>query len=380
MHEYTSTYKLLRELVSIKRAQWLFLISFVTSIVTLVGLFCYTASIANIQINAISESVAAQFHSRNVLMEKILTAVQTNGESEFYYSLATRQQNIMLKINTFSASKIDGYNNVSINVPASDNFARYLQGSTHATPIINNVFLFAGSHGLGKSHAAQQLGFVLSRFVHAAVVISVPLSATNDLFLNDVGAIIEIVERTFAHDCYVIWVFDELDTYLSQRRLEYRDKTLTQFAEYTGFVANRRRVLVFTMNNYEILGHDYWSDRNLIETDPKHYTHLNSFNKALQYTRLSQTQFLQEGQLSRLYSFVGNKAFEFKPFDLKVAITFAENYLRNFNIPWSNNIRSKLFANDDKHFTVRALKIAMDDIINARNISNNNDSNNKFVL
>lgn len=373
MHEYTSTYKLLRELVSIKRAQWLFLISFVTSIVTLVAIFCYAASIANTQINAISESVAAQFHSRNVLLEKITTSVQTNQEFEFYYSLATRQQNIMLKVNTFSVSQIDNGNdnNLSISVPASDSYARYLQNLTFATPVINNVFLFAGAHGLGKSYAALQLGRVLSRFVHAAVVISMPLSAANDQFLNDVGVIIENVERAFSRDCYVIWAFDELDTYLSQRRLDYREKTLTQFAEYTGFVANQRRLLVFTMNNYEVLAHDYWRSRNLIETDPQHYAHMTDFNKALQYTRLTQTQFLQEGQLSRLFSFVGNKAFEFKPFDLETAITFAKSYLKNFNIPWSNAIQAKLFANNDEYFTVRSLKIAMDDVINVRNKTDN---------
>ncbi|AIU41344.1 orf105 [Sucra jujuba nucleopolyhedrovirus] len=387
MHKYTTEYKLLRELVSIKRAQWSSMFSFLSCFAILVGISCYGASVANTQINAISNSVAAQYHSQNVLRQKIVEAIRNsevdkNNPTEFYFSLTTRYQNVMLKVNTFAQSaakyndkeNVNGlaappptyFDNLLINVPASPDYAGYLRNVTKA-PIINNVFLFAGGHGLGKSYAAVQLGYLLNRFANAVVIISMPMtSSINENFLNDIGGILDTIESALQKNCYIVWAFDELDTYLVQRRQDYQEKTLTQFAEYTGFVANKNRVLIFTMNNYELLAHNYWQDEMSIKNTTIEYKYIKDFRKALGYTKLSENQFLQEGQLSRLYSFIGNKLFVYKPFDKTAAQLFAQKYLKTHNIEWNDKIEKRLFSNNSTTvtYTVRTLKIAMDDIIN----------------
>nr|WUR10734.1 hp [Calliteara abietis nucleopolyhedrovirus] len=362
-------FRIHQELVSIKRVQWTSFWFTSASVVLIVILACYGASEINSQMNAISKSVAAETYNRDLLQSKIAAAVSRKQDGDFYFSLLVNARSVMIHVDTF-ARNADLTANYT-DCPASAKYHEYLQ-KLHGMPtgpVISNVFLFAGGHGLGKTYASYQLGRALSRFADT-VVVSVPMQTFGNL--NNAGRLIELIETTLQHKCYVVWTFDELDSYiLHEDREDLRDKTITQFAEYTGFVRNQNRVLVFTMNNAEMFLHNYWADRAEIETDAIHYKHAEDLRKALAYTRLSESLFLQENQLSRLYSFVGNKLFMYKPFDYSGAVQFAVAYLKSRNIVYTNRTQSALFQSFEnatkRLFSVRELKIALDDIINDNN-------------
>ncbi|QYC92681.1 Hypothetical protein Trvi_ORF119 [Trabala vishnou gigantina nucleopolyhedrovirus] len=395
----TITFKTYRELVSIKRAQWTFVWLTLISVSTVVALACYGAATMNSQIKTISQSVAGETISRTKLQARIAQAFQRGGDGDFYTSLLVNRLNVMMRVNTFSHAP--HLNGSFITCPASHEYKMYLRevSQLHRKPVISNVFLFAGTHGLGKSYASYQLGKTLSRF-DRVTVISVPMMTFGNI--NEVGAIIEGIETALGgtENCgYIIWTFDELDSYVMHKQRDMRDKSITEFAEYTGFIrggdakvknegtssskgtataainnegSGGNRVLVFTMNNAEMLMHDYWADRDVIEHNLTGYRYADDYRKALEFTGLSQLHFLQEGQLSRLRSFVGNKLFLFKKFNFKRAKEFATEYLTGKGIVYNSIIELKLFGNntvsvedDNKNvFSVRELKIAMDDIVN----------------
>ncbi|AAK85663.1 hypothetical protein [Epiphyas postvittana nucleopolyhedrovirus] len=366
MHEYTSTHKLFREIMSIKRAQWTMIWLTLSSVALIISLASYGATVVNEQMNTISLSVAAQIYNHAQLEQRIITELAAKQNGEFHYPLIIRSSNVMIHVNTFAytpsfiAADVEYYSAC----PASARYATYLNKLYNLLrpPVISNVFLFAGSHGLGKSYASFQLGKALSRFANT-VVFSVPMNTFNNI--NDAGALIERVEKALGKTSFIVWSFDELDSYVLNNRNDMRDKTITQFAEYTGFVKNANRVLVFTMNNAEVLLHDYWADRKRIETDFLHYEHANDFNKAIEFTGLERRTFLQEGQLSRLHSFVGNKLFVYEPFDANAARTFAVRYLNRANAQQATAaVETLLGGNSSRRFSIRTLKIALDDIVN----------------
>ncbi|AOT85601.1 cyun143 [Cyclophragma undans nucleopolyhedrovirus] len=366
MNEYTSTYKLFREVVSIKRAQWTFVWLMFVSVSLVVGLGCYGAASVSNQINTISQSVAAETHSRAKLQNRILQLFASGVNGDFYQSLVVGFQNVMIRVNTFvHHNTTDG--DKAISCPASSKYKKYLLGVSRlpVKPIISNVFLFAGGHGLGKSYASYQLGRALSRFSNV-IMISLPMMSFGNI--NNVGVIVEGLEQAMggAHNSYIIWTFDELDSYVMHNKRDMRDKSITEFAEYTGFIKSDNRVLVFTMNNAEIIMHDYWSDRATIVNNITAYPYAEDYRRALDFTGLEERYFLQEGQLSRLYSFVGNKLFVFKKFNTTTAREFAQRYLTAKNIEYTLDTDSKLFSafSADHMFNVRELKIALDDIVN----------------
>ncbi|AAC59112.1 unknown [Orgyia pseudotsugata multiple nucleopolyhedrovirus] len=359
MNEYTSTYRLFRELVSIRRAQWTMIGLSLASVALVVSLACYGASVVNEQMNSISRSVAAQLHNHEQLQRRIAGALSAQQDADFTYPLVVRSSNVMINVNTFGHTSIIDAKYFSA-CPASAQYAASLSQlyKLSRPPLISNVFLFAGGHGLGKTYASYQLGRALSRFADT-IVISVPMNTFGNL--NDAGALISRLEEALHGECFIVWTFDELDSYVVQSLDAMRDKTITQFAEYTGFIKNTNRVLAFTMNNAEMLLHDYWGDRERIEANFTHYEHVDDLRRALAFTRMDLDTFLQEGQLSRLRSFVGNKLFVYKPFTAQVARAFALQYLEHEHV---NASVDTLFVDDNKPFSVRTVKIALDDIVN----------------
>ncbi|UJZ88998.1 hypothetical protein QKV36_gp050 [Erannis ankeraria nucleopolyhedrovirus] len=363
MNEYTTTFKLFRELVSIKRAQWFSVWLFFASVCVILSLSCYAGIVAGKQINTISQSLATQLHSENKLIEKIVSSFDKHIDNDFYYSLNLKR-NVMIRVSTLVHNK--SVNESSFDCPASQKYHDYLMNllKLKQKPTVTGLFMFAGEHGLGKSYASYQLGQALSRFANT-IVVSVPMNTFGDI--NEVGHIIERIENSMYEKCYVVWTFDELDSYILDNRHDLRDKTITQFAEYTGFVKNENRLLVFTMNNAEMLMHDYWNDEQEIIQNYTHYKYKDDFQKALTYTGLHTQTFLQQGQLSRLYSFLGNKQFKFEKFNFEKAQSFVKHYLNDKNIVYNNVTENVLFQTDDrdtKLYSVRKLKIAMDEIIN----------------
>ncbi|QWO71657.1 hypothetical protein [Orgyia pseudotsugata single capsid nuclopolyhedrovirus] len=366
MHDYMSPYKMLHEVSSIKRAQWTMISLMATTAALAIGLSCYGAVVVNEQMNAISQSVAAQIHNHAQLQNRIVSELKSGRDADFYYPLLIRANNYMIRVSTFTYKTSVEPKAYEFTCPASKKYEQYLHNlrNLQHKPVVNNVFLFAGGHGLGKSYAAMQLGKTLSRFEESVVVISVPMNTFHDF--NIAGALIERIESALDKKCYIVWTFDELDSYLMYSSDDVRDKTITQFAEYTGFVSNENRVLAFTMNNAEMFMHNYWANRERIENNLTHYEHAEDFRKALKLTRMSDDTFLQEGQMSRLYSFVGNKLFVYKPFNYITALTFVKQYLSDKGVKYTNATETKLFGDGDadRHFSIRELKIAMDDIVN----------------
>ncbi|ABI13895.1 hypothetical protein AGNV_048 [Anticarsia gemmatalis multiple nucleopolyhedrovirus] len=362
MHDYMSGHRLFREIVSIKRAQWTMIWLALASVTIAVTLACYGAVVVNEQMNTISQSVGAQIHSHTQLQHRIVNELMAGRDADFYYPLVVRSSNVMIHVNTFArhtanASDVEYFSEC----PASASYKDYLTQlyKLNNPPVISNVFLFAGGHGLGKTYASFQLGKALSKFADT-IVISVPMNTFGNI--NDAGALIERLENALGGKCFIVWTFDELDSYLL--RDDMRDKTITQFAEYTGFVKSANRVLVFTMNNAEVLLHNYWADRTRIETNLTHYEHANDLAKALEFTQMDQRMFLQEGQLSRLYSFVGNKLFVYRPFTADVARKFADQYLKRAGIAHTD--MNGLF-NENVQYSIRTVKIILDDTINKFN-------------
>ncbi|ABI35790.1 hypothetical protein [Ectropis obliqua nucleopolyhedrovirus] len=343
-----------------------------TSVIAFIGLACYAGNVANNQISTISQSVAAKLHNRIKLQNQIVSYFSNDinnnnddNENEFLFSLVTNRNNVMIKLNMFK--HVATLSDMFIICPASHTYEMYLKSIMNMThpPLINNIFLFAGNHGLGKSYAGLQLGKAFSRFADT-VVVSLPMNKFDNF--NDVGEVIETIEQALNNKCFVIWTFDELDTYVLQSsRTDLRDKTITQFAEYTGFVKRySRRILVFTTNNAEFIKHDYWADSNRILNDSFNYEHIDDFNKAINFLSIPPKRFLQEGQLSRLHSFVGNKLFLYNNFNKTVAIHFSKLYLSKYNIDYTNNVELQLFERlHNSQYNVRELKIVLDDIVNA---------------
>ncbi|ABY65837.1 hypothetical protein [Orgyia leucostigma nucleopolyhedrovirus] len=368
MQEYTSNYRVFKELISIKRAQWTMIWLAITSVALFVGLACYGAAVINAQMSAVSRSVAAQIHNRDQLQRKIIDELRKKSEADFYHPLVVRSGNVMIHVNTFAHKATNDVSEYDYACPASAKYEAYLRDVYRLAhePVISNVFLFAGGHGLGKTFASVQLGKALSLFADT-VVVSAPMNTFGNI--NDAGALIEQIESSLNGDCFVVWSFDELDSYVMLNTDSLRDKTITQFAEYGGFVSNKKRVLAFTMNNPEMFLHNYWADRERIEANLTYYEHLDDFSKAVKFTGLDTATFLQEGQLSRLYSFVGNKMFLFNSFGMDAALTFVKRYLQHENVKYNNDAQAMLFGDGaaDRQFSVRELKIVMDDLINKHN-------------
>lgn len=362
MNEYTSTYKLFRELVSIKRAQWTMIWMALFSITLIISLGCYGAAVANEKMSVISQSVAAQIHNHAQLQKRVLAELAAARDVDFYYPLVVRSNNVMIRVNTFAHRADQSFDDVSYfsACPASAEYQAYLTqlyGAQRA-PLISNVFLLAGGHGLGKTYGSFQLGKALSRFANT-IVVSVPMNTFGNI--NEAGVLIGRLEDAFEGKIYIVWTFDELDSYVIRNLDDVRDKSITQFAEYTGFIKNTNRVLVFTMNNAEMLMHDYWGDRERIESNLETYEHADDLNRALEFTRMNIRTFLQEGQLSRLRSFVGNKLFLYKPFGADAAQAFAKRYLQRAGVSYTNDTIALIKR---EQYSVRTLKIVLDDIVN----------------
>ncbi|AAP29886.1 unknown [Choristoneura fumiferana multiple nucleopolyhedrovirus] len=356
-----STYKLFRELVSIKRAQWTMNGLCFGSVMLVVGLACYGAAVINNQISTISRSVAAQLHNQEQLQRRIVAALAAERSADFNYPLVMGSSTVMINVNTFAhAVNVSAVDAAYFSAcPASGRYESYLAQlyKLPRPPHISNVFLFAGGHGLGKTYASYQLGRALSRFADT-VVISVPMNTFGNI--NDAGALMASWEEALQGKCFIVWTFDELDSYVMRNRDDMRDKKITQFAEYTGFIKNANRVLVFTMNNAEMLLHDYWADRKSIEANFTNYEHADDLRRALAFTRTDIGTFLQEAQLSRLRSFVGNKLFVYRPFIAQTAKAFATQYLAHAHV----NASVETLFDDSAMFSVRTVKITLDDIIN----------------
>lgn len=368
MNDYTTTYRVYRELVGIKRAQWTFVGLIGLCALAFIGLGCYAGSVANEQINTISRSVASQQLNRASLDTMVSRAIEERRDIDTYFSLETRGGDAtQLRVTVFNQNVL--LSNEAVVCPASKTYADHLNHLA-APSKLNGVYMFAGGHGLGKSYAARDLGRILSRYCNA-VVISVPMETFGHL--NAVGQILNGIETRLSKidnggaALHTVWVFDELDSYLMRNRQEMAGKSVTQFAEYTGFLdAGTNRTLAFTMNNAELLKHDYWGQRDIIETNITGYAYANDFRKALSYTGLSTKQYLLEGQLSRLYSFIENKMYAFEKFNETQARTFAKRYFADRHIEYTDDSDREIFKNNNSNstaYTVRTLKIRIDDVI-----------------
>ncbi|AKC91658.1 hypothetical protein [Lambdina fiscellaria nucleopolyhedrovirus] len=401
-------------LLSIKRAQWAMVWLGCVAACVFVALGCYAGVSAHRQINYISRSVGAQLHSETRFAAAIVDALASGRVQDQYLSLLTRYGHLSMRVSTFPHWQHDDFASITnvttyFECPASAKYKQYLtmligkKGQTltnNGAPVISNIFLFSGNHGLGKSFAGQQLAAALATF-RCAVALSTPMDVFDNL--NSVSVIADMVDEATQHSCYLVWVFDELDSYISKNLDTLRRKTITQMAEYAGFIAdNKRRVLAFTTNNGEMLAHDYWGrDRRAIEkmyndrdngvvdaaaktnrssssstinTDNLLYSHNDDYEKALLFTGLTSKQFLIEGQLSRLRSFIGDKMYTFTKFQYGEALAYIEKYLKEHQVPYDDSVETTIKSlNNGSNsvydlFTMRELRIYLDDIINKYNV------------
>ncbi|QEI03626.1 hypothetical protein [Rachiplusia nu nucleopolyhedrovirus] len=381
MNEYSTSFRAYRELASIKRALWLYVSIFVCGFAIFMCMASYAGSTLYSQMDDISLSIGAETRSLKKLQNLVVEAFEENVETEKHFSLILRSSTpAQLKINLYPESLMSSPSAVSrtkerLTCPGSVQYENYIRSlyDFDYKPDIHNVYLFYGGHGLGKSYSAQLLGKAISRF-RDTVVISAPMTSFLGVAsLNSIGHIIQAIETV--HDCYVIWMFDELDSYLLDNRdVIYQSKSITEFAEYTGFVDNRNRILAFTMNNGELLKHDYWAHQNEIANGT--YEFERDFRRALSKTGMTANDFLTDGQLSRLRSFVGNKMYKFKRFSKESAKRFINLYLsEDKKLVWTTKIEQRLFGVEDnstsgglteskRTYDVRTLLIALDDVLN----------------
>lgn len=200
-------------------------------------------------------------------------------------------------------------------------------------PVLGHPYVFYGTNGVGKSHAARTAGRVLSRH-GPVVVLAVQMSeflspgpmGDKKLYAESI-LVMEAVEACVGRaDALTVWVFDELDTFLlATLGRDYFKKDVSLYVENGGFTDGRRRpgrLLVMTMNNADLLSHDYWNPDALGQPGVE-----AALERALALTGLTRERFLVEGQLSRLHSFVGNRFFEFRKLDAGAALRFAEDYV-----------------------------------------------------
>ncbi|AJD80808.1 hypothetical protein [Pseudoplusia includens SNPV IE] len=372
MNEYSTSFRAYRELLSIKRALWLYVSLVVCGFAVFIGLSVYAGGVIYAQIEDISQTVGAAARSQKELQSHIIESFGNNLEADIQFSLIIRSStSVQLKINTYPARRSIRFSEERVTCPGSAQYENYIKSlyDRDTKPDIHNVYLFYGGHGLGKSYAAQQLGKAMSKFGNV-VVVSVPMTSFVGIVgFNTIGNVIQSIESV-CDGCYVIWMFDELDSYLIDNRDSlYQSKSITEFAEYTGFVKNHNRILAFTMNNGEILKHDYWAHQDEIANGT--YENERDFRKALAKTGMSSTDFLVDGQLSRLRSFVGNKIYKFRRFNREVAKRFINMYLpQHMQLSWNNQIENKLFGNDTSQtYDVRTLVIALDDVLNLKRIN-----------
>ncbi|AAZ67486.1 orf116 [Trichoplusia ni single nucleopolyhedrovirus] len=374
MNEYSTSFRAYRELLSIKRALWLYVSLMFCGFAIFIGMSVYAGGVIYAQIEDISQTVGAAARSQKELQNHIKKSFDNDLEADIQFSLIIRSSSsVQLKINTYPEQNFITFTEERVTCPGSAQYENYIKTlyDRDTKPDIHNVYLFYGGHGLGKSFAAQQLGKAMSKFGNV-VVVSVPM--TNFIGVvgfNTIGNVIQSIEAV-CDNCFVIWMFDELDSYLINNRDSlYQSKSITEFAEYTGFVKNHNRILAFTMNNGEILRHDYWAHQDEISNHT--YEYERDFRKALAKTGMSSTDFLVDGQLSRLRSFVGNKIFKFKRFNRETAKRFINMYLpKHMQLSWNNQIENKLFGNETalaQTYDVRTLVIALDDVLNVKKIN-----------
>ncbi len=374
MNEYSTSFKAYRELASIKRAMWLYVSIFVCGFAIFMCLASYAGTTLYSQMDDISLSIGANTRSLKKLQTLVVSSFEEGKQIEKHFSLIVRSSMpAQIKINIYPKYLMSSPITVAgikkrLTSPGSIQYENYIKNiyEFDDKPDIHNVYLFYGGHGLGKSHAAQLLGKAISRFGDT-IVISAPM--TNFLSVasfNSVGHILQAIEAV--HDCNIIWLFDELDSYLLDNRdIIYQSKSITEFAEYTGFVENKNRLLAFTMNNGEILKHDYWSHQTEIVNGT--YEFEQDFKRALSKTGMTANNFLTDGQLSRLRSFVGNKLYNFKRFNREIAKRFIDLYLpEDHKLVWNNKTEEKLFGIEEGDtattYDVRTLLIALDDVLN----------------
>ncbi|AXU41583.1 AAA-like protein [Alphabaculovirus altermyunipunctae] len=377
--EYLGANRLHDDVRSIKRAQWSYVIVFTTATIVVLAIAMVTGAQLKDQFDDLTRTVGAPTRSSKELIAFIVAGTRAGRKESKKMSLVTRRmQSINLHISLLPRDeRIDA--DLAVNVPASLEYETYLNAlhRLNHRPYMHNVFLFSGEHGLGKTYAAYQMGQALSRFSNV-ILFSTPMNLfmrTADF--NTVGDLLQNVDSALKADktisAYtIVWLFDELDTYILGDTGMYNDKDITQFAESTGFIDSGERVLAFTMNNDVIFRHDYWTDREKILNASSEYEHRDDAVAAAKLLRLSMENFLMDGQYSRLYSFVGNKNFRFEPFDSETAVKFLRKYIeqksytRNtINLDDEQTLQ-KLFG-DDNEFTARDLIIRLDDLLNENN-------------
>lgn len=371
-----TSYKAYRELASIKRTMWLYVSIFVFGFVTFMCVASYAGTVVYSQMDDISMSIGAETKSVKQLQELIVEQFNGRAETQKHVSLILRNRSpAQIKINAYPKYQMTFPTTVSfvknhVTCPGSAQYEHYIKSlyELDVKPDIHNIFLFHGGHGLGKSYSAQLLGRAISRFRDTIVISAPMINFLNAANFNFVGHILQSIEAI--HDCYIIWLFDELDSYLLDNRdVLYHSKSITEFAEYTGFVDNKNRILAFTMNNGELLKHDYWAHQMDIVNGT--YEFERDYKRALVKTGMTANDFLSDNQLSRLRSFVGNKLFKFKKFSKSTAMRFIDLYLpENNKLNWTLRIEQKLFGaenntmvSSDGLYDVRSLLISLDDVL-----------------
>ncbi|AUA60347.1 ORF116 protein [Operophtera brumata nucleopolyhedrovirus] len=368
--EYTATHKLYREIKSIKRAHWLFV--FIISIggTVAIALAIFAGCAINDQFDVLSRSVGASALSQRNLENEIWQSFESQTDAEFKITYVTKHMNhVVMKINciNMNISFVHDY----LSVPSCSAYETHIKNliSMKERPVIHNIYLYTGSHGLGKTYAAYILAQALSRFDNV-VLVTIPMytyiEAASEL--NLVCDILHGIDVKMKDVSYtMVWLFDELDTYLMNERNVYNTKDISEFAEMCDFTGDKKRILAFAMNNGEILKHNYWEDQDVITKDVTSYVHYDDLIKAIKLTHSSLIDFMTEGQLSRLASFVGNKVYNYEPFDRDAAKRFIIKYLAStrlanrFNETTIDNI---ILQSSTNKYSTRQIIIRIDDLLN----------------
>ncbi|AAR28916.1 ORF152 [Leucania separata nucleopolyhedrovirus] len=337
--EYLGANRLHDDVRSIKRAQWTYVTVFTLTTIVLFAIALTAGVQVKDQFDDLTRTVGAPTRSSKELIAFVVDCAAGERFDSRKMSLVTRRLgSVNLRVTVMPRNERIA-SNLTVNVPASARYEKYLNTLNHLNnrPYVHNVFLFSGDHGLGKSYAAFQMAQALSRF-STVVLFSTPMNLfmrTADF--NTVGELLQNVESALRAekiaDYTIVWLFDELDTFILSDTAMYNDKDITQFAESTGFIDSAERILAFTMNNDIIFRHDYWADREKILNASSDYEHREDAVAAAKLLRLTLENFLIDGQYSRIRSFSGQQEFRFRTVRQREGHQVSEEVRRTEGVP-----------------------------------------------
>jgi hypothetical protein len=329
----TSNRKFYFQFRSIKRA---FCLMNTFDVFKTIVIFVFAISVSVKLLNELDKVKRSAFkseQSQNVLCESILNFMEDtdkNYHSSIHQHIASDFGSE--KITNIKVVVLHVNDNVEIEiVPACKKYENYLKILyTNGIPAVFNIFMFYGDHGLGKTYAAIQFAKTLSKYTN---VVLISLSMEAFLTYNDINVVTVILKKLetklsqYEGKYKIIWLFDELDTYLKNYISvnNYR-KTLTEFAESAGFVDGKNKILMFAMNNGDMFKHNYWTHNFKSLKCNNTIQICVDFNRALEFTSMTAKNFLTQGELNRLYSFMDGNIFRYKNLNVKEALTFAHNY------------------------------------------------------